>query len=209
MTEMRRLWVDRVIYDDHGIFLTWLESQGLSRFFVEVSREHERVLIDVHALPDKPINIVHRSDPLASSKRCKLPDCPLCITTGRRYEPIDKVEYSFQEPESATQIIGYGPVEQPVTEVNYGRVDGTSEPTPYLKWDQPLRIAPDTDPIPVISDQILRPYVTLSVWATVFALSLLAAFVVIRLWYMRYGCPFMPDAGLFSACKSLSIHVGK
>lgn len=208
MSEMRRLWVDRAIYDNHSALITWLTDQGLSRFYVEVSRENERVLIDVHTLPDKPLSLVSRHDPFASTHRCDTPDCQLCVTVARTSGAVPA--YST---DAFRQLSLAGIDEEPTQKTaTVARQDDDTDPNwagpvKSIAWDEPLRLEEDTDSIPRIGMPVSP--VVLAIWVGCVTLALVAAFVCVRFWYVKYGCPFWPDSGLLSACKALTIHVGK
>lgn len=203
MSEMRRLWVDRSIYDNHSALITWLTDQGLSRFFVEVGQDEDKVIIDVHPLPENPLSMVHRSDPLASANRCDDLDCPLCVTVARPSGAIPA--YSTDEFRKLPDV-RLTPLAEVVA---YPSESIALEDDTNPKWGKPLRIEDDTDPIPRLRANRLVPYPPAFIWTGSILLAMLAAFICVRLWYVKYGCPFWPDGNLLGACKALTIQVGK
>lgn len=196
---MRRVYVDQDVASDPEVMESWLASQGLSRFWTTVAYDDTpgttpRVLIDAHELPAET---VVGSIPPVSTKNCDDINCQVCATEAGRHLVIQAEDTGEQE----------------ITSFSYEWKDIPATPLvtgpEFADWYKQPR-QDDTDPIPRVRPKSKTYRLGwIAVHSIAMAAGFLAAWVCIRLWYVRYGCPFMPDHGFLSACKALTIQVGK
>lgn len=101
-------------------------------------------------------------------------------------------------------------VREPPTDPNWRKPDlwiETASVSDATQWHEPLRLPAEIEPQRHYGTSV--NWFAVYVWVLIVVAALIAAFVCVRLFYVKYGCPFWPDHGILSACRALTIRVGK